>query len=615
MTNTYAKKSWSELKVGSNGDATQVPFHLQELAKNDCPRWDHVLRLKMLYDDGKVYSAAAKAIPEVVKLLAVEATPHKDTLLVLIAATLCGRTQTRMVWGLDMSRPEIKNFYTRGVAKDVWQSTWVGRDVYLFLLDHADEKVRSAAAFLLAFDFEGASQLQIKVEPLLLKESNTKTKASMLLCLGLARQYAPTHVRQLQFSTIIEDTTNELLVRTAAILALLYESRELVTLCDSHKSILIDACGLVKINHNGYPWNNGIIDMHVCRVVESRCEEGGLIAAEILAECIRRYGPTARSHEWAGGILTLAFPRADDVQATGPFLIDASIYDMSVYSDRQRSLIDVLASYSFAAPFLLYGMPAEVSDRRRWAGLEAPGAMERIVEVEIAGQLRRWPVWKVLRQHQALNPNSGIDVDAVLGNVLTPTQLLEVWIDYCDNAYSLRLGGWVFQKVMERSREMLPWARTYLKYMSRIFKEFGGALSGGSRASVTAMHVLIKEGHMEEVVPEYDILLHPDSSVIYQHFDIVRREALIISCLEKCFINNADAFWLAKHNALNTLKNLSFFPTEAVANKLFDIRDYILSHFNEFSDVRVAIETECQKHIDKNDAFADVVKKRLECPS
>src|SRR5688572_24637995 len=98
-SNKYKTKPWTELKVGDGADVSQVAVHLAELAKPNCPRWRHVVALKMLYDDLKIHSAAAKAVPEVIELLSRESTPHKDTLLVLLAATVCGRTQNRMVWG------------------------------------------------------------------------------------------------------------------------------------------------------------------------------------------------------------------------------------------------------------------------------------------------------------------------------------------------------------------------------------------------------------------------------------------------------------------------------------------------------------------------------------
>lgn len=613
MSNIYTNKEWPELEVGNDGDATQVPVHLQALAKADCPRWQHTLKLKALYDDGEIFSAAGKAIPEIVTLIQTDATPNKDTLLVLLAETLCGGTQTRMVWGLDMSRPEIQSFYGGGVAKDVWESTWSSRALYLTLLDHADEKVRSAAAFLLAFDFEGAGEVQAKLESLILKEQNSKTKASMLLCLGLARQYAPTHPRQLKFATVADDTTHELSVRAAAIVGLLYESSEPVALSNYHKAILVDASALVKIDHNGYPWNGGVIDMHISRVVEGRCEEGGLVAAEILAECINQYGVNARSHEWARGILALALPRAEKVQTTssGSFIIDASIFELSQFTDRQRALLEALASYSFVAPFQSYGIPVEVADRRRWAGLEAPGPMEQIVEVEILGKLQKWPVWKCLKEQQASNPNYKVDVDALLGKVLTPLQLLEVWIDYSYDAYSLRLAGDVDEKVREHSHEMLPWARNYLNYMSRIFREFGGAVSGGTKASAMAMDLLIEQAGAEEILPEYDVLMNPTWYSIYQHFDLARREKFILDHLKAYFLTNENAFWSAKDNILTTLANLKLFPTETVANVLFDLRDHIVANFKEFADVRRAIETECLKYVDLDKEFAKVVEKRL----
>jgi hypothetical protein len=612
-SNKYKTKSWNELKVAKSGDVSQVPVHLAELGKPSCPRWRHVGALKMLYEDFKIYSAAAKAVPEVVELLRREETPNKDTLLVLLAATVCGRTQNRVVWGLDLRKEEVKRFYARGVAKEVWVETWQGRATYLALLEHAEPMVRGAAAFLLAFDYEGAKAVEEAVSRCVMAEQDTRAKASMLLCLGYARHYGGgSSGGGVEFSRLTEGS--DLLVRGAAILAELCASTEPSILKPEQWSTLVDWCGQVKVNANGYPWNNGIVDMHCARVVEGRCVEGGLVAAEILAEAIRRYGPQGRGSAWAGGILELAFEPAYYAVSAGPFMIDASLDEPSKYTERQKKLLEVLASYSFAAPFLSYGIPAEVLDRRRWLGLEAPGPMERVVTVEVLGKVRTWPVWLCMKVQQASEPTKPIDVAALLGSVLTPTQLLEVRVEYSNNAYSLRLGGEVFHEVMAHSKEMLPWARSYLSYISRIFHEFGGTLSGGSLAGVEAMRVLIKEGYAEEILPEHDVLINPGNRFMLETVSLPRRENIIASRVKGTLRDDAGAMWSAGVRNMVTwsLNNLDLYPTEVVANALFDVRDHIVAHgFTEFSDVCAAIETECSKLADSHPEFGAVVKRRL----
>jgi hypothetical protein len=422
----------------------------------------------------------------------------------------------------------------------------------------------------------------------------------------------------LNLETIAADESLELLVRGAAIIARLYAAPQPTTLSDHERDVLVEWCNLSEVDVDGYPWNNGVTDMHCARVVEGHCVDGGVVAAEILAEAIKRFGPKRRGDKWASGILELAFEQTPYALAAGPFMIDASVEQASAFTNRQRALLRVLASYSFAAPFLSYGIPAEVFDRRRWLGLEPPGPMERVVEVEVLGKLRTWPVWLCLKVQQASEPNKSIDVEELLGNVLTPTQLLEVKVEYTKNAYSLRLGGDVFHEVMEHSREMLPWARNYLKYMSRIFHEFGGTQSGGSLAAPTAMRVLVKEGHVEELLPEYDVLLNPGNRFMLEVLPLPRREKLVVSSLRETLRADAAEVWSAGVRNMVTwsLENLDLYPTELVAEALFDLRDHVVSHgFTEFLDLCSAIETECSKVPSEHGSFHAVVKRRSKRPS
>lgn len=609
-----SNKSWAQLKVRGDKPADAVATHIEALGQPECPRWDHVTELMVLQSPGKIYSAATRAVPLLAELLTKRTTPDKDTILVLLAATVCASTRTRMVWGVNLDRPEIKTFYARGTAREVWKETWKYRDAYVALLADSDAMVRSAAAFLLAFDFEGAASVLPELEKCAAREAEPKTKASQLMALGLLRSYAPASKPGLNLAAVAADTSEDTLVRGAAVLGHLYASREPVSLPETQREVLVQWCGLAEVDVDGYPWNNGATDMHCARVVEGRCAEGGIVAAEILADAIRRFGPEGRSSEWAGGILELAFEKTSYAVAAGPFMIDANLEQPSQFSERQRALLEVLASYSFSAPFLEYGIPAEVFDRRRWLGLEPPGPMERVVTVEVLGKTRTWPVWLCLKVQQASEPNKPIDVAALLGGVLTPTQLLEVRLEYTKNAYSLRLGGEVFDEVMAHSKEMLPWARSYLPYISRIFHQFGGTLSGGALAGITAMRVLVKEGCADEILPEYDVLINPSNRIMLEILPLTRREQLIVSCITATQRDDAEAMWSAGARNIVTwsLENLDLYPTELVANALFDFRDHVVDlGFTEFSDLCSAIETECSKVATTNDAFAAAVKRRM----
>jgi hypothetical protein len=609
-----SKKSWSQLKVREGKPADAVPAHIEALGQPDCPRWDHVSELMVLQSTGKIYSAATRAVPLLAELLTKRETPDKDTILVLLAATVCGSSRTRMVWGVNLERAEIKKFYARGTAREVWKETWKHRGTYVGLLNDPDAMVRSAAAFLLAFDFEGAAEVLPGLEKCAAGELEPKTKASQLMAIGLLRSYAPAAKATLDFSTIASDSSEDPLVRGAAVVAHIYANREPVNLSESEREILVQWCGLGEVDVDGYPWNNGVLDMHCARVVEGRCVEGGLVAAEILAEAIRRFGPGGRSSEWAGGILELAFEKAPYAVAAGPFMIDASLDEPSKYSERQKNLLEVLSSYSFAAPFLSYGIPEELRDRRRWLGLERPGPMERVVTVDVLGKQRTWPVWLCLKVQQASEPDKPIDVAALLGSVLTPTQLLEVRVEYAIYAYSLRLGERGAEDMLERSGEMLPWAIDYLDYMARICHQFGGTYNCGGSGSIRAMDILIKEGRADALVPEYDVLIHPSWRNILEVLPMPRRADIIASRVKGTLRDDAGAMWSAgvSNMVTRSLNNLDLYPTEVVANALFDVRDHIVAHgFTEFSDVCAAIETECSKLADSHPDVGAVVKGRM----
>lgn len=615
MTSDKAQgKTWSQLKVSGNQPATKIERHLVALAAEDSERWDHIAELTCLYDEGKLYSAAPKAVSELCELLNRSNTPNKDTILALLGSIVCRSQVTRMVWGLDLRREEIKGFYARGTARQVWKATWKYRETYVKLLGASDAQVRSAAAFLLAFDYEGAAEVLPEVESRAVSETDAKTRASQLLSVGLLRSYVASYEPLLDLEKVVEDPLEDLLVRGAAVVAQLYASKKPVTLTALQFDLLVQWCELSEVDADGYPWNNGVTDMHCTRVVEGRCVDGGLVGAEILAEAIRRYGPHRRGEEWSTGILELAFKRGERVLTAGPYVIDAGIYHASMFSERERGLLEVLSSYSFNAPFLSRGIPAEVYDRRRWLGLEPPGPMEREVELEEDGKRRKWPVWLHLKAQQAKERDKPVDVEKVLGGVLTPTQLLEVRLEYSKNAYSLRLGEEVFHEVMERSRDMLPWARKNVAYMSRIYNEFGGTLNGGALAGIAAMRTLAKEGHAEEILPEYDVLINPTNRVMLEILPIERREMLIVSWLAALQLRDAGAMWSAgvRHMVDGALKNLDLYSTEVVANTLFDVRDHIVSRrFTEFSDVCKAIEEESAKVDASHGAFHEVVKRRL----
>lgn len=615
MTSDKAQgKTWSQLKVSGNQPATKIERHLVALAAEDSERWDHIAELTCLYDEGKLYSAAPKAVSELCELLNRSNTPNKDTILALLGSIVCGSQVTRMVWGLDLRREEIKEFYARGTARQVWKATWKHRETYVKLLGSGDAQVRSAAAFVLAFDYEGAAEVLPEVERRAVSETEAKTRASQLLSVGLLRSYVASYEPLLDLEKVVEDPLEDLLVRGAAVVAQLYASKEPVTLTALQFDLLVQWCELSEVDADGYPWNNGVTDMHCTRVVEGRCVDGGLVGAEILAEAIRRYGPHRRGEEWSTGILELAFKRGERVLTAGPYVIDAGIYHASMFSERERGLLEVLSSYSFNAPFLSRGIPAEVYDRRRWLGLEPPGPMEREVELEEDGKRRKWPVWLHLKAQQAKEQDKPVDVERVLGRVLTPTQLLEVELEYTRNAYSLRLGVRVAQKVLDRGAEMIPWAIDYLKYMGRIFNEFGGTCNGGARESITAMRLLIQEGRADELLPEYDILIHPSWGEIIAELPLARREKFVSSRLRATLLNDAREMWVSGVRGLveSTLKNLDLYSTEIVANTLFDLRDHIvLRRFTEFSDVCTAIEEESVKVDASHGAFHEVVKRRL----
>lgn len=608
------QKSWDKLKIREGKPATDVPVHIVGLADADSERWDHVIALSRLYETGKIHSAASKAVPLIAELLQAETTPNKDTILVLLAATVCGSANSRLVWGLDLRRPEIKQFYARGTAREVWASTWQHRRTYVELLKHPDVMVRSGAAFLLAFDFEGASEVVKLVEEQGKRETEEKAKASFLLSLGLLRSYVPKFESSVKLAAIAEDESQPLLVRGAAVLAQLYASRTLVQLSETQTEVLVQWSGLVEVELDGYPWNNGITDMHCARVVEGRCEEGGLVAAEILAECIRRYGPHGRGDDWASGILALAFEEAAFAMSAGPFMIDANVEQATAFTERQKALLEVLASYSFRAPFLSYGIPVEVRDRRRWLGLDPPGILERVVTTEVLGKQRTWPVWLCMKVHQAAQPDERVPVEEMFGEVLTDLELLELRMEYSHNAYSLRLGGDVDKESLVRSQDLVPWALNYLKDMARTFAEFGGTLDGWGWAAQVAMNILIKEGHPEELLPAYDRFVHPSWRNIIAVLPLPRREALIVNRVRGTLFDDAETMWSAgvRSNVEAAVKNLALYPTEAVATALFDVRDHIVRYrFTEFNDVCQVIETGCMKITLEHTAFHAVVEQRL----
>jgi hypothetical protein len=109
-------------------------------------------------------------------------------------------------------------------------------------------------------------------------------------------------------------------------------------------------------------------------------------------------------------------------------------------------------------------------------------------------------------------------------------------------------------------------------------------------------------------------LIHPSWRNILEVLPMPRRADIIASRVKGTLRDDAGAMWSAGVRSIveGSLKNLDLYPTEVVANALFDVRDHIVAHgFTEFSDVCAAIETECSKLADSHPDVGAVVKGRM----
>lgn len=246
-------------------------------------------------------------------------------------------------------------------------------------LAHKTPAVRASVAFLLAAcatECAGAVAERLLVE--LDRERRERHRAGLVL--ALATLSARSGEDFVDLEAMLE--RDELAVRGAAAIAL-FEKKPDVRLA----APLAQAAGIGRVALAESPWFDGALGEHALSLVRSLGDAG---RDEVIAGLLPRIAD-GLDRQAADAALELAFGKHDvDAWRAG-----LPAMKVEALSKTQRALLEALCHPSWpAATFQGYAIPMNVEDRRRWLGLDPPGACERLV---LDGQpLWRW--WEQIRE-------------------------------------------------------------------------------------------------------------------------------------------------------------------------------------------------------------------------
>lgn len=379
-----------------------------------------------LYLQKQWFSAGAAAIPVLGAIASSSESTERHQLLALITNVVTSDHRGLVTTGYDREDEKLKpDLSQKGAIAALAAATreaprWQG-----FLSD-PDPRVRTAAAFLLAFLPDSASTSIPLLEDRLSREEEPFARSSLLLSLGILGMRAEQKTRDrigAKAGAISVAPQEPALVRGVAAVSRLYFDRSALPV--SLDPLLVELLLMGDLGSERWPWIFGRVDALVSRLLIDRADDGRRSASLLTEALLSTQGQHALTAEWYKAIDELTLGADRDIPMP------------SELSPFQRLILVRLADLPQTASSLR-DVPHHPMDFRCWLGLEPPGTLEQEVDFSLAGQSGQGPLWKLLFKFSRKPFGEAIEV---LAQALAPATLLSALIESQFRRYNFSIGN------------------------------------------------------------------------------------------------------------------------------------------------------------------------------
>lgn len=227
MLENLDKIDWSNLGH-AYGPAEDVPDLLRSLASADEDERSNAIHdlCGNIWHQGTVYQATAYAVPFLLELLESPEVGGKDDILVLLAHLARGTSYHDVHQHLSHHKEEAKEQEWQdkiqkelGWVGDVKAAVKAGENLYLGFLNDADERLRDAAAYLLA-TLGTSARLAEAVWKRLEKENVEQVRVSLMLAFGMLAEHTEGNTSSLLAMLINSRSVSERLAAAMALVQL-----------------------------------------------------------------------------------------------------------------------------------------------------------------------------------------------------------------------------------------------------------------------------------------------------------------------------------------------------------------------------------------------------------
>ena len=210
------KVNWAGLKH-AYGEASDVSAQLSDLLSDDEALQSAALEslYSNIFHQGSRFEASTQAVPFLLYKLQTEEVKNKPEIIRLLAHLAIGYQESYLPLGFQW-RPEPQ--YSYAAAVQSYNAVGRGTDIFLSLLNHPDNTLRLHAAFILGWFPAKGRQTRNTIVERIAVETCDKTKANLIVALGLLDGYENTRQNETLFREHLRNGTP--LVRTASALAL-----------------------------------------------------------------------------------------------------------------------------------------------------------------------------------------------------------------------------------------------------------------------------------------------------------------------------------------------------------------------------------------------------------
>jgi hypothetical protein len=471
---------WKALKT-AKGPASRVPALVKVLVDGKTPQ-DRSTAYWTLQQGLHVNGVLTSSVPPTVALLLDVFATRKEG--AHRAAWLIGEA---LAAGHDRLLADAEAS-VGGPADEAQAAVEAHKDVLLSALADPDERVRSAAAFALAWAPSVADVSRPALRKQVGAEVGDAAKLSELLAIGLLGHSHPTpddaHVIQ-----AARGGKSPVARGAGALANLLLTSKTSPDDGDDIAALLQSA-----VDPEMLPWRDGNLGrllVSVATRIDARSELAVAVASKLDAQ--------APPKSWV--------PATEALLELGGFAKQWPEREVALpeeLSEAQRGIATGLARRE-GIEGIRWGVPRSARDRRRWLGLTPPGALEKRIPFQHEGTERQWPVWKVWQT--AVGASRVTDVPQAVLEALSPDETLEAYAEVHLGAYMIAFNKQrpalepVFKVAPRATPKAAEWARRFSKEVLALLEakstpELGGAL-GFFGADAVYLAILGSGGALE----------------------------------------------------------------------------------------------------------------------